>query len=82
MAWADTVFACLKANGVRTVVHVPDTVLTGVIRLAHENPSVDVLGPTREEERVGLVCGAYLGESRGALLMHNSGLVNAANALA
>ena len=82
MAWADTVFACLKANGIRTVVHVPDTVLTGLIRLADQDPSVDVLGPTREEEGVGMVCGAYLGGSPGALLMQNSGLGNAANAIA
>ena len=82
MAWADTVFECLKANGIRTVVHVPDTILTGLIRMADEDDAFDVLGPTREEEGVGMVCGAYLGGSPGALLMQNSGLGNAANAIA
>ena len=82
MAWADSVFECLKANGVRTVVHVPDTILTGLIRMAEEDDAFDVLGPTREEEGVGMVCGAYLGGSPGALLMQNSGLGNAANAIA
>ena len=82
MAWADIMLACLKANGVRTVVHVPDTVLTGLIRLADDDPAIDVFGPTREEEGVGMVCGAYLGGSPGALLMQNSGLGNAANAIA
>ncbi len=81
MAWADTVFECLKANGIRTIVHVPDTILTGLIRMAEADDSFDVLSPTREEEGVGLVCGAYLGGSQGALLMQNSGLGNAANAL-
>lgn len=81
MAWADTVFACLKANDVRTLVHVPDTVLTGLIRMAEADGSFDVLSPAREEEGVGLVCGAYLGGSQGALLMQNSGMGNAANAL-
>ena len=81
MAWADTVFECLKANGIRTVVHVPDTVLTGLIRTLEADGSFDVLSPTREEEGVGLVCGAYLGGSQGALLMQNSGIGNAANAL-
>jgi len=82
MAWADTVFACLKANGIRTIAHVPDTILTGLIRLAEDEGDMDVLGPTREEEGVGMVCGAYLGGSPGALLMQNSGLGNAANAIA
>ena len=82
MAWADTVFECLKANGIRTVVHVPDTILTGLIRMADEDDAFDVLGPTREEEGVGMICGAYLGGSPGVLLMQNSGLGNAANAIA
>jgi sulfopyruvate decarboxylase alpha subunit len=82
MAWADTALASLKAHGVRTVVHVPDNVLTGLIRLAEADRELDVLGPTREEEGVGIVCGAYLGGSRGALLLQNSGLGNMGNAIA
>lgn len=82
MAWADTVLDCFKENGIRTIVHVPDTVLTGLIRMADADAAFDVLGPTREEEGVGMVCGAYLGGSPGALLMQNSGLGNAANAIA
>ena len=82
MAWADTVFECLKSNGIRTIVHVPDTILTGLIRMADADDAFDVLGPTREEEGVGMICGAYLGGSPGALLMQNSGLGNAANAIA
>ncbi len=82
MAWSDTVFECFKANGIRTVVHVPDTILTDLIRMAAEDDAFDVLGPTREEEGVGMVCGAYVGGSPGALLMQNSGLGNAANAIA
>jgi sulfopyruvate decarboxylase alpha subunit len=82
MAWAETALACLKAHGVRTVVHVPDNVLTGLIRLAEADEELDVLSPTREEEGVGIVCGAYLGGNAGALLLQNSGLGNMGNALA
>lgn len=46
MAWADTAPACLEANGVRTVVHVPDMVLTGLIRLADDDPSIDEVDRT------------------------------------
>jgi len=81
MAWADIVLECLKANRVQTLVHIPDTVLTGLIRMAEADDAFDVLCPTREEEGVGILCGAYLGGRNGALLMQNSGLGNAANIL-
>jgi sulfopyruvate decarboxylase alpha subunit len=82
MAWSDTMFECLKANKYQTVVHVPDTVLTELIRMAEADDFFDVLSPTREEEAVGIVCGAYLGGRFSVLMMQNSGLGNAANALA
>jgi sulfopyruvate decarboxylase alpha subunit len=81
MAWSDIVLQCLKANKVQMLVHIPDTVLTDLIRQASEDDDFDVLSPTREEEGVGILCGAYLGGKYGALLMQNSGLGNAANIL-
>lgn len=82
MAWSDVVIECLKANKIQTIVHIPDTILTELIRRAEADDFFDVLNPTREEEGVGIVCGAYLGGRSGALLMQNSGLGNAANILA
>src|SRR5215207_7052440 len=67
MAWADVVLECLKANKVQTLVHIPDTVLTDLIRQANEDDFFDVLNPTREEEGVAILCGAYLGGRNGAL---------------
>ena len=81
MAWSDIVLACLKQNNIQTLVHVPDTILTELIRSAQADDFFDVLSPTREEEGVGIVCGAYLGGRNGVLLMQNSGLGNAANIL-
>ena len=81
MAWSDIVLDCFKANAIQTLVHIPDTILTGLIRQAGEDPYFDVISPTREEEGVGILCGAYLGGRNGALLMQNSGLGNAANIL-
>ena len=81
MAWSDVVLECLKANKIQTLVHIPDTILTDLIRRAGEDEFFDVISPTREEEGVGIVCGAYLGGRNGALLMQNSGLGNAANIL-
>jgi sulfopyruvate decarboxylase alpha subunit len=81
MTWSRTVFDCLKANEIQTVVHVPDTILTELIRMTEADPYFDVLSPTREEEGIGMVCGAYLGGRKGVMLMQNSGLGNAANIL-
>ena len=81
MTWSDVMLECLKANDVQMLVHIPDTILTDLIRKAGADEFFDVLSPTREEEGVGILCGAYLGGTSGALLMQNSGLGNAANIL-
>jgi len=81
MAWSDIMLDCFKANAIQTLVHIPDTILTEMIRTAGDDPYFDVISPTREEESVGILCGAYLGGRNGALLMQNSGLGNAANIL-
>lgn len=81
MSWSDVVLQCLKQNNVQLLVHIPDTILTELIRTAQSDHFFDVVSPTREEEGVGIVCGAYLGGRNGALLMQNSGLGNAANIL-
>ena len=82
MSWSETALQCLKRDEIQTVVHVPDNVLAPLIRMAEADDFFDVLSPTREEEGVGIVCGAYVGGRRGIVMMQNSGLGNAANALA
>lgn len=81
MAWSEVVVECLKANNIKTVVHVPDTILTDVIKMTEADPFFDVLSPTREEEGVGIITGAYLGGNFGVMMMQNSGLGNCANIL-
>jgi sulfopyruvate decarboxylase alpha subunit len=81
MAWSEIVLDCFKANNVQTIVHIPDTVLTQLIRQLEADDFFDVIIPTREEEGVAILAGAYLGGRNGALLMQNSGLGNAANIL-
>jgi sulfopyruvate decarboxylase TPP-binding subunit len=71
----------MKANQLQTIVHIPDTILTELIRLTETDDYFDVLSPSREEEGVGILAGSYLGGRYGALLMQNSGLGNAANIL-
>ena len=81
-AWQVETCEALKINQVRTIVHVPDQVLQGLISLAEGDPWFHVYAPAKEEEGVGIVCGAYLGGQRGAVLMQNSGFGNIPNILA
>jgi sulfopyruvate decarboxylase alpha subunit len=79
--WWEIVYQRLKANEVRLIAHVPDQVLSPLIRRLEEDPYFEVVRLTREEEGVGILCGGHLGGMRGALLMQSSGLGNSLNAL-
>ena len=80
--WAEMALAALKASGVDTVVHVPDKVVNEILVRAEADPSLLVVATSREEDAVGVVCGLYLGGRKPVLLLQNSGLGNATNALA
>lgn len=82
MTWTDSAFDALKEQRLETIVYVPDIVLADLIRRVEDDPYFTAISPTREEEGVGIVCGAFLGGKRGVLMMQNSGLGNAANAIA
>jgi sulfopyruvate decarboxylase alpha subunit len=80
--WAETALAALKVSGVDTIVHVPDKVVNEILIRAEADPSLMVIAMSREEDAVGVVCGLYIGGRKPVLLMQNSGLGNATNALA
>lgn len=79
--YAGEVLAGLKDEGVRRLVYVPDSVLAPIIALAGEDPDLDVVSVTREEEGFALVLGSQLGGDRAALLIQSTGLGNSLNAL-
>jgi sulfopyruvate decarboxylase alpha subunit len=78
--WRGDIVAGLKANDVRLIAHVSDSVLAPIVRLIEADDFFSVVTLTREEEGVGLLTGAYLGGMRGALLLQSSGLGNTINA--
>src|SRR5262245_20116234 len=82
MSWTDIAFDCLKEQRLETIVYVPDIVLADLIRRVEADSYFTAISPTREEEGVGIISGAYLGGKRGVLMMQNSGVGNAANAIA
>ncbi|RDV02044.1 thiamine pyrophosphate-binding protein [Undibacter mobilis] len=80
--WEEIVIRVLKKNEVRLVSHVPDNVLSRLIRLIEEDPYFTVISPAREEEAIGIVAGAYMAGTRGIVLMQTSGFATVVNALA
>src|SRR5262245_42130159 len=80
--WHAIVQATLKANDVKLVVYVPDKVFTPLIKTLHADPDVTTFAAAREEEAVGILCGAWMGGRRGAVLMQTSGFATIPNVLA
>jgi sulfopyruvate decarboxylase alpha subunit len=80
-AWARTVLTCFRAEDIRNLVFLPDTVMGRLLALAEEDPFFRLVGVHREEEAVGILTGLFLGGQRGAMLVQSSGLGNSLNAL-
>jgi sulfopyruvate decarboxylase alpha subunit len=80
--WHVPVIRALKDNDVRLVVHVPDNVLRPLIDAAHTDGFFTSFAATREEEAVGIICGAAMAGLRGIVLMQTSGFATLANVLA
>ena len=82
MGWAETTVQSLIENDLRVVTYVPDNVLIPLISGFKTDDQLTVFSATREEEAVGIACGAYLGGSRALVMMQSSGFGNIPNALA
>lgn len=82
MTWSDTLLDSLKENDVRLIAYVPDKVLVPLIEGVEGDDFFRPVTATREEEAVGIVCGSFMGGTRGALMMQTSGFGNTINALA
>jgi sulfopyruvate decarboxylase alpha subunit len=80
-AWAHHLLDAFRAEEIRNLVFVPDTVMGRLLALAEEDPFFRPIAVHREEEAVGVLSGLYLGGQRGAMLVQSSGLGNALNAL-
>lgn len=80
--WRRDVFDVLRARGATLVAHVPDAAHAPLIRMCEAANDFDTVALTTEEEGIGLLCGAWAGGRRGALLMQSSGVGNCVNALA
>lgn len=82
MTWHGTVTEVLRRNEVRLVTYVPDNVLRPLIADIEADPFFTAFPVAREEEGVGIVCGAWMGGMRGILLMQTSGFATLPNVIA
>lgn len=80
-SWHVPIIRALKDNDVRLVVHVPDNVLRPLIHAAATDDFFTCFSAAREEEAVGIVCGAAMAGLRGIVLMQTSGFATLANVL-
>lgn len=80
-AWARTLLEVFRAEGIRNLVFLPDTVMGRLLALAETDPFFRLTAVHREEEAVGILTGLFLGGERGAMLIQSTGLGNSLNAL-
>jgi len=64
----------LRGGGVRFAVYVPDSLLDPVERLLDDDPDIQTVVCTREDEGIAMAMGAYLGGKLGVALMEGSGV--------
>ena len=80
-AWPDAIYRVLREFGVTQFAYVPDAGHKVLIDRSLDDPEVQSVALTTEEEGVGLLAGAHLGGARGVLLMQSSGVGNCINFL-
>lgn len=81
-SWEEQTIAALKANDVELIAYLPDGALADLITRINHDDAFTTVNVEREEAGVGVLSGAWLGHSRGALLCQSSGLATTINALA
>ena len=81
MNWQDTLIESLKKSECRVISYVGDSVVAPILTRLEDDPYFTVVPATREDEAIGIVTGAYLCKSRGAVFLQSSGVGNSINAL-
>ena len=79
---ASLVLEGLKRARVRFVVGLPDSMLAGVYVAAEQDPDIKYVAVTNEAEGASVAAGAWITGGRSVLVMENSGLRAACEALA
>src|SRR5438046_5965148 len=75
------IYRSLKDIGVRLVSALPETWLVHLIRMAEEDPEMQLVRLAKEEEGVGISAGAHLAGVKSAMLMQNHGFLASVNGI-
>jgi sulfopyruvate decarboxylase subunit alpha len=81
MSPTDNLYSVLRTSGLDFFVSVPCKLLAKLIEKLEADSTVVYTPVAREEEGVGMACGAYLAGWRPAIVMQNSGFGNSVNAI-
>lgn len=81
MSPTETLYSTLRLSGLDCFLSVPCKLLARLIDKLAADPSIIYTPVSREEEGVGMACGAHLAGRRPAIVMQNSGFGNSANAI-
>ncbi|MBV7484601.1 thiamine pyrophosphate-binding protein [Bordetella sp. BOR01] len=79
--WPREIYDAFKALNVRQVSYVPDAGHSALIRMCDQDPGIQSVSLTTEEEGVAMAGGAWLGGERAVLLLQSSGVGNCINML-
>ncbi|MBI4198150.1 MAG: decarboxylase [Chloroflexi bacterium] len=81
MTWAQDLVQCLKDARISLIAYVPDISIYQATKLMEADPFFHVVAATREEEAIGVACGAYAVGRNAAVFMQSSGFGNCINAI-
>ena len=75
-------FASIAAAKPRLVTGVPDGMLAETIMLCEASPDFPYIACAREEECIGVACGAAMAGERAVVMVQNAGMLNSLGAFA
>jgi sulfopyruvate decarboxylase subunit alpha len=75
------IYEALKACDIKIMSALPETWLVHLIRMAEEDPTMQLIRLAKEEEGVGISAGAYLAGVNSAMLLQNHGFLASINGI-
>ena len=81
-ASGEKLFRSIEAAKPKLVTGVPDGMLAGTIMMCEASPNFPYIACAREEECIGVACGAAMAGERAIVLVQNAGLLNSLGAFA
>jgi sulfopyruvate decarboxylase subunit alpha len=75
------ILEAMKEAGINFVTSLPDYNLAKLLELVEADEAVRHVPLCREEEGIGICCGAYIGGKVTAIIMQNGGFLNSCNGI-